>query len=523
MCGLAVAVGRVPDRLQADLVVESLRRRGPDAELTKSLGNVTLYFQRLALENRSAAVTDLVIQQEGAVLLNGEIWNYRELATAEGLDVASEYELIWQLYRRYSASAFSRLHGMFGIVVVDTTRQLIVACRDEIGIKPLFWGTTANSLALGSTIRSVTSLGADCSPDRRFLAELTAVGFGAAGSTPINGVAEVLPGHTYTWDVRAVQLGPNVVPFAASDGLPVGTDAVDCVLQLLSAALGRCLEHSDDTRPVLMLSGGLDSTLLAFLLREVGLLDAADFVFVGDQASPDLPFARLVADCLGIDLVTTPPSTTLSEEEGTIAGGGYTGRRLASVMAAIRASAPGCRVLLCGEGSDELFAGYPWNVDPRRRLRSLRATTQTLPGDSVARQRLTELARSTSVTDSLASVRHVLLGLDQAELLQRHHLLPLDQTSMHFGMELRVPYLDTDHWRFARRIPATMHWRDGAGKAVVREALRRVAPELPPSFISRTKVGLPSASGTVRDSITAAATNYATLLQQESRLRVRAR
>lgn len=424
MCGIAVTLPPRPRELNA--MLDRMAERGPDEAGTAHLAAASVGVVRLA-------ITDVrhggqpVLAPAGAVGLNGAIYNAPELTSRWGLRPATgnDAEVIWPLYERLGLRFADELEGMYAIAIVDDHRSRVVLAVDPVGIKPLYLAVEDGGWYAASTVQALPS-------------HLRRTAF------------RVPPGTVMSSDGHTVRVASRPAP-AGSLGA-VLTEAVTA--QIPAEVDWAC-----------MLSGGLDSSVLTALAARAR--PGPTTISVGLRGSADLEAAAAVAAVLGtrhhevtVDeaelpgLVDAVIRATGSPDCSTVMGG------VGTYVAARAARQLGCKVVLSGEGADELFAGYE----------EYRST----PPGLLPRELEADLA-------DLASTE----------------CLRLDRCSMAHGIEARVPFLSGPVVAYARALPMPGKL-DLTLPAEPRDKvdLRRLGDELLPAEIAwRPKTGFSSGSG----------------------------
>ena len=436
MCGIVVT-HEVTDDGRQDQMLDRISHRGPDGAGSHRVGDAWLGHRRLAIVDVDGG-TQPLIDDHGYVLVgNGEIYNHDALRAELGPErftTASDNETALQAVVTWGPSAIERLRGMFAFAVAGEDGTLLAA-RDPLGIKPLYWARSGSQTMFASELRAFPE-------DARPLIE----------AFP--------PGHWWSRDQGLhafADLSATGRPFATED------EARDAIRETLGAAVRARMMA--DVGVGVLLSGGLDSSIVAAIAagdaaeRGVRLPSFA----VGVEGSPDLLAARTVAEAL--DLEHHERIYTAEEAYETLDDAVRVIEHFDPAL--VRSAVPNhlvaelaarhVKVVLTGEGADELFAGYDY-------LREVQ------PDDLEA-----ELLRSVK-------------GLHQLNLQRA------DRTSMAHGLEARVPFLDLDVIAVAARVPVT--WKlpgeHGQEKRLLREAY---AGWLPDEILWRRKAQFGDGSG----------------------------
>lgn len=415
--------------------LDRLRHRGPDGAQLRRFGRCVLGHARLAIVDPEGGDQPHVSRDgRHALVANGEIYNHEALRAAlagHRFVSGSDTEAALHLLQESGEAGIARLDGMFALAHAGPDGLLLA--RDPLGIKPLYLARDARGVSFASEMKALQD---------------------APGT-----LEEVPPGASWTgargarryYDVP--QPEPDLVD-------PEGA------ARALRAALERAVRKRlmSDVPLGAFLSGGLDSSLIAALaVRETGALDTFT---VGLEGSSDLLAARAVARHLG----TRHHEHVIARAEVEDAMEGIVHalesfdrdlvRSASPTWFTARLAAERVKVVLTGEGADELFAGY-------RYVRRLR-------GGALAR----ELRRS------LAGMHNV-------------NLQRVDRLTMAHGLEARVPFLDTAVVRLAQRIPPELKLRRVDGRLVEKWILRRAVEDLlPAEVVWRTKAQFDEGTGT---------------------------
>jgi len=426
MCGIALIVGPEPDTLVFDLMLDQIASRGETRE-TLCEGRYRLGTQRLKIVDRERAIQPWCSPDgRWAVCYNGEVYNFRPLrselaALGHVLRSDSDTEVVLEAFLEWGEGAVHRLRGEFAFAVVDKATDRVYFARDPLGVKPLYWSRHDGHLYAASELKALVPVG--------------------------DGIHEVAPGH-HGWGSPARD--PAVTAYV--DLLTMGNgdepiEDVDEAARRVRAVLEDSIRVRLDTDLTVgvILSGGLDSTLTLLHVREMHP-DCVAFT-IGTPDSEDVSYARRVTRDLRIHhevIELTPGDIRLPDIQEAIRMSELT--EYGDVINAVisrplfaRVSSCGVKVVLCGDGSDELFGGYEMYQQP----------------DPVLRQRI---------------FQHKLRNLGRTEL-QR-----VDRTSMRQGVEARVPFLDLGLVRLAMRLPIGLKLRDGQEKWILRHAFADILP-----------------------------------------------
>jgi asparagine synthase (glutamine-hydrolysing) len=359
MCGIWFCYGEMPCTFSPGMLVRQLINRGPeDQQITDISGVGTLGFTRLAINGLNANGMQPFSSGGLTWVCNGEIYNWRELASEFALSCnsGSDCEILGQLYERFAdnlTAFFRALDGVFAFIIIDKVRDRVVVARDPYGVRPLYVAEPRQG-----------------APYKIFASEMKAI-------VPLaSSIRHVLPGtyEIYSGGGAAAAVHRyHTVPFLKSPALSVGSPlevqpACAAVRASLEAAVRKRITTTE--RPVAaLLSGGLDSSLIVSLVvKELKRLcrPRLKTFSIGMEGSTDLKFARWVADYLGTDhteLCLTedeffraiPEVIRDIESYDTTTVRASVGNWLVSREIAERTD---CKVVFNGDGSDEVWGSY---------------------------------------------------------------------------------------------------------------------------------------------------------------------
>jgi asparagine synthase (glutamine-hydrolysing) len=410
----------------------------PRGEVEETLADddVLIGTHRLPIVDRDRAVQPwLSADGRWALTYNGEVFNYAELRAqliAEGrqLRSSSDTEVVLEAILAWGEDALLRFRGEFAFALIDRRVRRVFLARDPAGVKPLYWALSDGRLAVTSEIKGL-------------------VGSGLIGAVQSGeSVHELPPGHCGWAEPGSA---PQVHPYVDLLRLGVGQSMIDGLEEarrLVRNTYREAIRMRVDTDlPVgVILSGGLDSSLTLLHVHEMHP-DCVAFT-IGTEDSEDVAFARRLAADLGVrhEVVTLRPGDirqadvreAIRVSEATEYGDII--NAVVSLRLFQQVHRSGIKIVLTGDGSDELFGGYTMYdaIDPEQ-SRAL----------------------------FLHKIRH----------LSRTELQRVDRTSMGNGVEARVPYLDLDMLTLAMRIPVSMKIRDGYEKWILRDAFSDVLPD----------------------------------------------
>ena len=557
MCGVAGFVTTRPDSGgvgHLGRMTEALRHRGPD--------DFGFYNDRWAhLGHRRLSIIDVaggrqpMTNEAGTltVVYNGEIYNHVELRPAleragHRYRTRSDTETILHAYEEHGPRCLELFRGMYAFAIWDRTERRLFCARDRLGVKPLYYYWDGTLFAFASEIKALFEHPSIAPrPDEEALPEVLAFGYTGGERTLFRGVRKLMPGHYAVIDLGARGAEPKITRYW---DVPQGCD--DCRDVDWIGETRQRLEESvrmrlmSDVPLGVFLSGGVDSSAVAAIAKKVtgGPLQT----FAGgyqEQTFSELSYAAKVARALGTE-----------HRETVISGADFFGAlpRLiwhedeplawpssVSLYFVSKLASEHVKVVLTGEGSDELFGGYEryrwqlWNqrasaayrIVPdgvRRRLRSWGATSRLLSPSLRRKWRHTVLGRDEMLESLYLDNFYCAFSREERERLlsdtdtsydsfidawtgragssalarmlyadQKTYLVELlmkqDQMSMAASIESRVPFLDHTLVEFAAGIPDRLKIRGGVQKYVLKKAVKSL---LPRSIIHRRKMGFPT-------------------------------
>ena len=568
MCGIAGIVRFDPrdtvDGERLRRMREALRHRGPDGAGQWIEGPVGLAHRRLAILDVDGGAQPMSNEDGTLVIVhNGETYNHPALrpeleARGHRYATRSDTETILHLYEEEGERCVERLRGMFAFALWDRREGRLVLARDRLGIKPLYYACTDREILFASEIKAILEAGPLRSElNEAVLPEFLATRYVAGEETFFRGVRKLLPGRVLRW--------------SAAHGfrqrrywhLPAATAAAPARLEDQAEILRGRLEEAvrlhlmSDVPLGLFLSGGLDSTGIAALAAR--MVDGPIRTFAvgfAEKEANELAYARLAARAVRAEhrevVVTTGdffralPRLVWHEDEPIAFPSSV------PLYFVSRLAAQHVKVVLTGEGADELFLGYnryrvtSWNerlgagfdaLVPAGLRRIAARVVRGLPGaagryggrtfvalpsgprglffenfavfSQVCQRTLLADGVRDGARDPYAETLRLYREAPGPPLLRMSHadlqtylvelLMKQDQMSMAASIESRVPYLDHEFVEHAASLPAGLKLRGFRTKAVLRRALHGLVPR---EILGRRKMGFPVPVGRwLRDSV----------------------
>jgi asparagine synthase (glutamine-hydrolysing) len=520
VCGIAGWLGgNFLSAAACDAVQAALFHRGPDDEgrFVDEAAGVGLLHQRLSIIDLSPLGRQPMTNEDGSVVLcfNGEIYNFRELRSeleAKGHVFRSrtDSEVLLHGWEEWGEELLGRILGMFAFALWDGRRRQLVLVRDPMGIKPLyFWWAPSGTLIFASEVKAFLAVPSFRGRyDVPSLREFLEVGFVFdEHRTSLEGVRKLPSGNLLRVTSEDVARGrrpsptpwfrpPKVEPWDGRD------ESADERADRLFAALSMVVDQHlvADVPVAILLSGGLDSSVVTALARRRGPIHTIAMGFAESEVD-ERPEARRVAEALRTEhtevLIYPEEIASTVAEAAWYVDDLFGDWGLVSTMLLYRKCRDaGAKVVLVGEGSDELFGGYPDYVsaggeDADRLPVSLRALRlyRWFSGRRWGRT-LPEFVRivrgysKESGGDAFATVRM----FETRRQLPVHYNMKVDKASMAASVEARVPFLDRRVAGEGYRTPRELLLRNGTNKWLLRRMAERHGL-LPAETVSRPKFG----------------------------------
>ncbi|OOB90092.1 N-acetylglutaminylglutamine amidotransferase [Rathayibacter sp. VKM Ac-2630] len=512
MCGIAGEIrtdGAEADRDVVGRMTAALAARGPDGEGLWSDGPVALGHRRLSIIDLSDASAQPMTDDAAglAIVFNGCIYNHRELRAELGpqcFRTSGDTEVILRAYERWGLDFVQHLVGMFAIVLVDRAAGRVVLVRDRLGIKPLYVTRVGAAVRVASTLPALLAGGGvDTRIDdvalHHYLSWHSIV---PAPRTILRGVRKLPPATLRVidrdgserdlryWEPR-YERDPERASWSDADWREAVHDALRTAVRRRTVA---------DVPVGVLLSGGVDSSLIVELLAEEGLADGIETFSIGfedrgGRAGDEFRWSDAVAQRFGtahhrlrVGVDDLPSAVcaavgAMSEPMGT--------HDATAFFLLARAVSEHVTVVQSGQGADEVFGGYGYHrIDPgARRKDAYRAFTRAFrdrPHRSVLRAVEDEhalledpsgaLVKSAFRSGGADTPLDVVLRLDTHVLMPDDPVKRVDTMTMAWGVEARVPFLDHELVELVAAAPP--HLKSGrGGKTLLKDIARPLLPE----------------------------------------------
>jgi len=490
---------------------QAIGHRGPDANGVEIDGRAALGNVRLSIVDLSDASNQPMLSEDGRIVLvqNGEIYNYVELREelrrhGHRFRTTGDTEVLLRAFEQWGPDFVNRLNGMFAIAVHDRRDGCLWLFRDRLGVKPLFWygGDGAGRFWFASEIKALLAVGVPAEPDMDALGQFLALNYVPAPQTAFKDIRHLPPGHLAEvtprgveirtwWDLGEVAPEPDMTAAEAKAGLLALLDDATRVRMRSDAGFGA------------FLSGGLDSSSVVGLMSLYQTAPVRSFsIGFANPEFDETRYARMASNRFGtlhrmeimdVDATALWPRFIWHVEQphGDV-----------SFMPTDQVSAVAARdvkMVLTGDGGDELFAGYGKYADffPGGRTDHLGPDWEDafvrdsglLQNDEPDTLLAGPLAAAFRDVDPYRVLSHNIrrahdhdpinrvLFAETVTLLPGNNLVKPDRMAMANSLEVRSPFLDYRLVEFAFRMPGALKLARGETKAIYKEAVRDLLGE----------------------------------------------
>jgi asparagine synthase (glutamine-hydrolysing) len=522
MCGLCGELRfdtSAPDLAVIERMKQKLSRRGPDSDGTYLDGPIALGHRRLAIIDLTEKAAQPMIDEQAGVALvfNGTIYNYHELrkelqVLGHTFSSSGDTEVILRSYIEWGEKSVSRLQGMFAFVIWDSKKQSLLIARDRVGIKPLYFSQTPQRLLFASNTQALVHADdkIDTSIDATALHHMFSLhAVVPAPRTVINGIRKVKPAHYLLidkagnikekryWSLTAKRPETNMSE----------QDWVAAIHDELRRAVEKRVKIADVPVGVL-LSGGIDSSLLVGLLAEAGQKNLKTFS-VGFEDAPEekgneFEYSDAVAEMFETEhhQLMVPNNQVLPRLPEAFANMAEPmfGQDAVAFYLLSEVVSKEVKVVQSGQGADEVFGGYFWyprmhhsitkginrfsdEYFDRDHAEYLETVASRFHTEDVTSQLMQDLLDEVEADEYLDRV----LAVDVTTLIVDDPVKRVDNMTMAWGLEARVPFLDTQLIELSASMPPEMKLPNG-GKHVLKELSRGFLPD---SVVNRSKAYFP--------------------------------
>ena len=509
MCGICGELrldGGLVNKQTIHKMLKPLARRGPDHQGEYYLKSIGLGHRRLSIIDLSASANQPIHDDQThlTIVFNGTIYNYPQLRNQllkKGHQFVStgDTEVILKAYAEWGKNCVAKLIGMFAFAIWDERKQELFLARDRLGIKPLYYSQTNNFFRFASNTQALLAAG-------NVITEFDPIGLHhhlslhavvPAPTTILQGVRKCPPAHYMLVNEDSVVVERYWRLDAGHiDKTRDEQEWVDDIRSALSVAVQRRLQIADVPVGVL-LSGGLDSSLLVGLLAESGAENIQTYS-VGFEDQPEEMGNEFAYSNAVVEKFSTQHHKFYIQNDEVLQRLPQAIEQMAEPMVGQDAVAfyllaeqvsQHISVVQSGQGADEVFGGYFWyplmqaennfSADSFAKHyvdRTHEEMSQTLNLDYVKQdfthERIDQLLRAAGTEDFLAAV----LQMDVTTLIVDDPVKRVDNMTMAFGLEARVPFLDHELVELAAQMPTEYKIKSG-GKHILKKIARGVLPD----------------------------------------------
>ncbi len=522
MCGLCGELrfdASTPDAGVIERMKQKLQKRGSDSDGSYIKSPIALGHQRLAIIDLSEKAAQPMLDKATGIALvfNGTIYNYpdlrKELQTlGHNFNSTGDTEVILRAYIEWGEKCVARLQGMFAFAIWDNKKQNLLLARDRTGIKPLYFSQTTQRLLFASNTQALIHADnkIDTSIDATALHNLFSLhAVVPAPRTVLKGIRKVKPAHYMLIDKNGKVKEKRYWRLTAKrpDTVMTEQDWVQAIHYELRRAVEKRVKIADVPVGVL-LSGGIDSSLLVGLLAEAGQKNLKTFS-VGFEDAPEekgneFEYSDAVAQMFETEhhqlmIPNNQVLPRLPEAFANMAEPMF-GQDAVAFYLLSEAVSKEVKVVQSGQGADEVFGGYFWyprmhhsvkkginrfsdEYFDRDHAEYLEMVNTRFHTEDVTSQIMQDLLDEVEADEYLDRV----LATDVTTLIVDDPVKRVDNMTMAWGLEARVPFLDTQLIELAASMPPEMKLPNG-GKHVLKELSRGFLPD---SVVNRNKAYFP--------------------------------
>ena len=512
MCGIAGEIrfdGKKASVERVAFMTRHMHLRGPDASGIIARDNVVLGHRRLKIidlsEKGQQPMTDPSLGL--SLVFNGCIYNHKEIRSIlEKMGYKffsdSDTEVILKSYHAWGEHCVDKFNGMFVFAIHERDSGKIFLARDRLGIKPLYYYKSPGVLRFASSLPALVK-SMQIKPDIDQVAlhyYMTFHSVVPAPRTIFASISKIPPGMTYTFDKTGMYKERRYWEICFSDKMTnSGFDNEDTIIETLLDKLRLSARRRTEADvPVgVLLSGGVDSSMVVSLLAEIGYPDlktfSVGFEDTAEESGNEFKYSDLVAKKFGTDhyrinvdssqIIQNLPGCLNAMSEPMVShdniGFYLLGKHVSEHV----------KVVQSGQGADELFGGYYWyqrlheSKNPvndyadaffdRHHEEFKTAVTDQYTNADFSRAFVTDHFALAGANDPVDKA----LRLDTTVMLTDDPVKRVDNMTMAWGLEARVPFLDHEVVEYAATIPARLKLKNG-GKYILKEAARRILPEV---------------------------------------------
>ncbi len=519
MCAIAGMIHLFTDEAVCEKILETMKRRGPDAVGIYRDNDCTLLHARLSIIDPEGGSQPMELAWEGdryLLVYNGELYNTKELLQeliklGHCFSSHSDTEVVLHAYCQWGENCLQKMNGIFAFGVWSVKDKILFLARDRIGVKPLFYKLHGNGLLFASEIKSLLAMpGVDAELDAEGVAELLLIGPGRTpGCGVFRNILELEPGCCAYYRNRRLNV-KRYWKLLDREHTDTFEETAAYTAWLVKDAIQR--QMVSDVPIGTFLSGGLDSSLISAICAtkmaesgdrlhcfSVDYLDNDKYFVPGKfQPNSDSSYIEIMKTVLPIEhhwTVLTPENLVDELENATVA------RDLPgmadvdfSLLAFCREIRRHVKVALSGECADEIFGGYPWYRDPEIREKEGFPWAQTfrqrtallrpeilkgMDPESYVMDRYLQTCRESDILPGTSPEEKRIK--EMVNLNFRWFMQTLldrkDRMSMYSGLEVRVPFCDYRIAEYLYGVPWKFKDYGGVEKGLLRYAMEGILPK----------------------------------------------
>jgi asparagine synthase (glutamine-hydrolysing) len=507
MCGIAVILpgsAMQTSPFAIERMTDALAHRGPDAQATLQLPGCELGHTRLSIIDLSTGQQPMSdATGRFTIVFNGEIFNYRELRKnlekhGHAFRTSSDTEVLLHACVELGQAAPNHLNGQFAFAFWDARERTLLLGRDRFGEKPLYWARGASgALIVASEIKAILASGlVEPQIDRISVDGYLGLHYVPPDRTIYENVHTIPPAHVAVWNGKDLNISRYWEPRIGGNNNIGAPEAGSEIARLLDRAVAR--QMTADVPVGAFLSGGLDSTTIVALMQRHSSQPISTFSVGFGDLIDELPFARDAAKLyqtnhhelqMQIDVPEMLQRMTEVYDEPFADSSNIPTYLIAQY------ARKHLKVVLSGDGGDEMFGGYDWYrslFGPAADNHALRRHLHESTHVTADRNLLWGGDQPPSAARILARYDSALPGIDAVTAFDCHCYLPgdilakVDRAAMAHGLETRAPFLDVELADFVLGLPAAMRFGDPRLKGLLRAACESLWP---PSIRQRSKQG----------------------------------
>ena len=534
MCGITGIVN-INDASVIQKMTKRISHRGPDNHSTFTFNNISLGHVRLAIQDISESANQPFISDDGRYVLiyNGELYNHEEirkpLLNKYNFKTNCDTETLLYAFIEYGEELFTLLNGIFAFCILDKRKNELTLARDKMGVKPLYIYQKGNVFSFSSEIKSFLEIpNFDKSINHQALAYYMQYQYCPSQETPFQRVNKLEKGTYLTFQLNSGEIEIN--KFYSSSFYEKENETIKAK-KILDETLSSSIkgQHLSDVSVGYLLSGGLDSSSIIHYSKTIN--NKLKAFTVNDQNSnesegfeSDVFYSKLVAEKYEVDLSIAKPIENLRDNLDKIIYhldepiGDTSVISLFKICENVKKE--GYKVLLSGLGADDIFSGYrrhqalsyqkyknifkviPEYILPsnlKRRIEKFKGEVpsyyswlQSSKVNKLFHQDLRHnLNKNSPIDESWKNKTDLndlnkMLNIEQEYYLPHNNLLYTDKIGMAFGIEIRVPFLDSQIVDFANHLSSDLKLKSFNTKFILKETMQN---KLPSEIINRKKTG----------------------------------